>query len=206
MIILNDFLIDNIYRMTSFLRELSTLPQDTGAELTNIVRVDQNGYIKLHRYLSDNIERMNRDLHNRRAKGSVSGSTQSLLDLKRMMDRLSNLLAQLGRPTELSDFGLMHSRASNGINQQISDFMKRNTHRDISSISSSNFFYLGGTSIAGHPVFYLIARNVDPDYMDFELVVCHMLTVTLREKVSRVAVITHFSLFYDRYCRYWNLI
>jgi neurofibromin 1 len=202
MIILNDFLTDNIYRMTSFLRELSASPQDTGGgELTNIVRVDQNGYIKLHRYLSDNIERMNRDLHNRRAKGSASGSTQSLLDLKHMMDRLSNLLAQLGRPTELSDFGLMHSRTStNGINQQISDFMKRNTHRDISSISSSNFFYLGGTSIAGHPVFYLIARNVDPDYMDFELVVCHMLTVTLSGRLCRWAGITHL-FHYDRHRR-----
>ncbi|CAO3592087.1 unnamed protein product [Absidia cylindrospora] len=180
MIVLNDFLTNNIYRVTSFLREISALPkeQDT-EELSNTVRMDQNGYIRLHRYLSDNIERMSRDLSNRRAKNSTTGSTQSLLDLKRTMDRLSNLLAQLGRPSEISDFGVTHSRHSTNTSndQQFNDFMKRNAHRDMSSISASNFFYLGGTSKAGHPVFYLISRNIDTEYMDFELAVCHMLKV-----------------------------
>ncbi|CAO3589215.1 unnamed protein product [Absidia cylindrospora] len=181
MIVLNDFLTNNIYQVTSFLREISSLPKDLDVvEQCNTVRMDQNGYIRLHRYLSDNLERMSRDLSNRRVKTSISGSTQNLLDLKRTMDRLSNLLAQLGRPSEISDFGVTYYTRSSpniGNNQQVNEFMKRNAHRDIASISSSNFFYLGGTSKAGYPVFYLISRNVDAQYMDFELVVCHMLKV-----------------------------
>ncbi|KAI8328834.1 hypothetical protein BC941DRAFT_216115 [Chlamydoabsidia padenii] len=178
MIVLNDFLTNNIYRVTSFLRDIATLPPSTttsaSAPTTAAVRLDQNGYVRLHRYLFDNIDRMSRDLTNRRV-----GSTQSLLDLKRTMDRLSNLLAQLGRPSEVSDLGVTHSRGwvATHHNQQYNDFMKRNEHRDMSSISSSHFFYLGGTSKAGLPVFYLISRNIDNESMDFELVTCHMLKV-----------------------------
>ncbi|KAI8097774.1 uncharacterized protein BX664DRAFT_356981 [Halteromyces radiatus] len=180
MIVLNDFLTNNIYRVTSFLREISSLPKESdNEELCNTVRMDQNGYIRLHRYLSDNIERMSRDLSSRRAKNSSTGNTQSLLDLKRTMDRLSNLLAQLGQPSEISDYSVTHSRRSTNTvaDQQFNEFMKRNAHSDTSGVSSTNFFFLGGTSKAGHPVFYLISRNIDAEYMDFELATYYMLKV-----------------------------
>ncbi|CAO3639828.1 unnamed protein product [Cunninghamella echinulata] len=180
MIMLNDFLTNNIYRVTSFLREISSLPKDIiqEEERKNTVHLDQNGYIRLHRYLSENIERMTRDLSNRRSKSGATG-THSLLELKRTMDRLSNLLAQLGRPSEISDIGVTHSRyqSHGGSNQQFNEFMKRNAHRDLSAISAMNMFYLGGTSKAGHPVFYLISRNVDAENLDFELAICYMLRV-----------------------------
>lgn len=189
MIMLNDFLTNNIYRVTSFLREISSLPKDaipssSEEEKRNTVHLDQNGYIRLHRYLSENIERMTRDLSNRRSKSGGNGGTgatgtHSLLELKRTMDRLSNLLAQLGRPSEISDIGVTHSRyqSHSGNNQQFNEFMKRNAHRDLSAISAMNMFYLGGTSKAGHPVFYLISRNVDAENLDFELAICYMLRV-----------------------------
>lgn len=175
MIVLNDFLTNNIYRVTSFLRAIASLPPTSTTAVTtttaNGVRMDQNGYVRLHRYLFDNIDRMSRDLlTNRRTQSS-------LLDLKRTMDRLSNLLAQLGRPSEVSELGVTHSRLTYHHDQQFNDFMHRNAHRDMSSISSSHFFFLGGTSKAGFPVFYLISRNIDTEYMDFELATWHMLKV-----------------------------
>ncbi|KAI8068638.1 hypothetical protein BC940DRAFT_298677 [Gongronella butleri] len=182
MIVLNDFLTNNIYRVTSFLREISSppAPSDTDdEELPNTIYMDQNGYIRIHRYLSDNMERISRDLHSRRTRTNHNGSTQSLLEIKRTMDRMSNLLAQLGQPAEISDLGGTHSRhlVNSAKDQQLLEYMKRSAHRDFSPYSSSNFFYLGEKSRAGHPIFYLISRNVDAENMDFEVAICYILRV-----------------------------
>ncbi|KAF7721136.1 Ras GTPase activating protein ira2, partial [Apophysomyces ossiformis] len=178
MIVLNDFLTNNIYRVTSFLREISSLPNDNEPrDPPATMRMDQSGYGKLHRYLSDNLERMSRDLAGRRLKTATD--TQSLLEWKKTIDRLSNLLAQLGRPPELSQHEINYSRnyaVANG-NHHYSEFIRRNSHRDLTAISSQNVFFQGGVSKGGRPVFYVIARNVDAETCDFELLIYYMLRV-----------------------------
>ncbi|ORX55545.1 hypothetical protein DM01DRAFT_1366815 [Hesseltinella vesiculosa] len=179
MIVLNDFLTSNIYRVTSFLREISapsTSPSDTN-DSPNLIYMDQTGYIRIHRYLSENIERITHDLASRRSRSGSIAQSQSLLEVKRTMDRMSNLLAQLGQPAELSDMALTHTRGNTAKDQQLLEFMKRSAHRDFSAYSSSNFFYLGDKSRAGHPIFYLVSRNVDSENMDFEVATTYMLRV-----------------------------
>lgn len=180
MIVLNDFLTSNIYKVTHFLRSISTLPPENTNGITGTVRMDQSGYVRLHKYLSDNLERMSRDLTGRRVlKGSAS-DTQSLLGWKKTLDKLSNLLAQLGRPSEIPNSELTYARnyAIANSNHYYSEFMRRNGYRDLSVISSQNIFYLGGTSKGGRPVFYIICRTIDADEMDFELLVYYMLRVS----------------------------
>ncbi|KAI9486703.1 MAG: hypothetical protein EXX96DRAFT_550220 [Benjaminiella poitrasii] len=178
MIILNDFLTNNIYRVTNFLRAISTLPPDIQDDFTGNVCVDQAGYVKLHKYLSDNLERMSRDLTGRKRSSSHS-DTQALLRWKKTLDRLSNILAQLGRPSNVPSSELSYSRnyAFANSNHYYNEFMRRNEHRDLTDISSQNIFYLGGTSRGGRPVFYMICRAVDSEEMDFELLIYYMLRV-----------------------------
>jgi neurofibromin 1 len=179
MIALNDFLTSNIYRVTNFLRTISTLSTEDTQDVVGTLRMDQTGYVRLHKYLSDNLERMSRDLTGRKLKGT--GETQSLLGLKKTLDRLSTLLAQLGRPSDLpqSELSYIRSHAITNGNQYYSEFMRRNAHRDLSAISTLNMFYLGGNSKGGRPVFYMICRSINGEELDCELLVYYMLRVSL---------------------------
>jgi hypothetical protein len=188
MIVLNDFLTNNIYKVTSFLRSISSLPAEIPNEVAGGVRMDQTGYVRLHKYLSDNLERMSRELTGRKVMRGSFTDTQSLLRWKKTLDRLSNLLAQLGRPSDIPNSELTYTRnyAVANSNHYYSEFMRRNGYRDLSGISTLNIFYLGGNSRGGRPVFYLICRNLDADEMDFELLVYYMLRVSvLRDGITK---------------------
>lgn len=180
MIALNDFLISNIYRVTNFLRSISTLPAETPDQSFATVCMDQTGYVRLHKYLSDNLERMSRELTSRKVTMGSVADTQSLLRWKKTLDRLSNLLAQLGCPSDIVNSELTYTRnyAISNSNHYYSEFMRRNGHRDLSGISTRNIFYLGGNSRGGRPVFYMVCRSLDADEMDFELLVYYMLRVS----------------------------
>lgn len=202
MIVLNDFLTTNIYRVTNFLRQISTLPAEEASNLNGgSVGMDQCGYVRLHKYLSDNLERMSRDLTGRKNAKNFVPDTQSLLGLKKTLDRLSTLLAQLGRPSDIpnSELGFVRNYAIANSNHYYSEFMRRNGYRDLSAISGQNVFYLGGTSKGGRPVFYIICSCIDSDEMDFELLVYYMLRVSLMTSVMHsISNLVNFSyiLFY----------
>ncbi|KAG0178831.1 Ras GTPase activating protein ira2 [Apophysomyces sp. BC1021] len=180
MIVLNDFLTNNIYKVTSFLREISAVtpngkPNEMGA--SGQLQIGDKVYAKLHRNLADNLERMSRDLAGRKVKGS--NDTQALLERKKTLDQLSNLLAQLGRPADSSQQEPLLPRnyaISNG-NQFYNEFIRRNSHRDLTAISAMNIFYRGGVSRVGRPVFYMICRNVTGENFDYELLTYYMLRV-----------------------------
>ncbi|KAI8394136.1 uncharacterized protein BYT42DRAFT_553510 [Radiomyces spectabilis] len=178
MIVLNDFLTSKIYQVTRFLREISEVPplSDSKDEFA-AVRMDQKAYVRLHRYLSDNLDRMSRDLSSRKIK--TGDHTQVMLVWKRTLDKLSNLLAQLGRPPEIAqpEFTPSRNYAVANSNHIYSEFINRNSHRDLSRINSLNIFYQAGVSRGGRPVFYLISRNVPEEDFDFELLVYYMLRV-----------------------------
>lgn len=181
LISLNDFITSNLYRVASFLREISTVPDNDGKaaiEESRGVRMDNVAFTNLHRYMSDNLDKISRDLSVRRARSSAD--TQRLLEWKRIMDKLSNLLAQLGAPSEDTQNELHQARnyaLVNG-NNYYSEFMRRNKHRDLSCISSLNIFYQGGVSKGGRPVFYCIKRNIVGEDFDFELLIYYMLRVS----------------------------
>lgn len=187
LISLNDFITGNLYRVASFLREISVVP-DIDRENANEheqrnLQMDNTAFMNLHRYMSDNLDKISRDLCVRRARSSTD--TQKLLEWKRTMDKFSNLLAQLGAPCEIAQNELNTSRnyALVNSNNSYSEFMRRNKHRDLSSISSLNIFYQGGISRGGRPVFYIIPRNISGESFDFELLVYYMLRVSLLHKI-----------------------
>lgn len=187
LISLNDFITGNLYRVASFLREISVVPdidrENADEHEQRNLQMDNTAFMNLHRYMSDNLDKISRDLCVRRARSSTD--TQKLLEWKRTMDKFSNLLAQLGAPCEIAQNELNTSRnyALVNSNNSYSEFMRRNKHRDLSSISSLNIFYQGGISRGGRPVFYIIPRNISGESFDFELLVYYMLRVSLLHKI-----------------------
>ncbi|KAF7730429.1 Ras GTPase activating protein ira2 [Apophysomyces ossiformis] len=180
MIVLNDFLTNNIYKVTSFLREISAVtPAGKPCEMSTSgqLQIGDKVHAKLHRHLADNLERISRDLAGRKMKGS--NDTQTLLERKKTLDQLSNLLAQLGRPVEASQQEplLPRNYAISNNNQFYNEFIRRNSHRDLTAISTMNIFYRGGVSRVGRPVFYMICRNVTGENFDYELLTYYMLRV-----------------------------
>ena len=177
LISLNDFITNNLYRVASFLREISVVDKEDPEEFRG-VRMDDISSLHLHRYMSDNLDKISRDLSVRRARSSTD--TQKLLEWKRTMEKFSNLLAQLGPPKEIAQNELTATRnyAFVNNNNHYSEFMRRNKHRDISHLSSMSIFYHGGVSRGGRPVFYFIARHVLDEDFDFELLIYYMLRVS----------------------------
>lgn len=181
LISLNDFITANLYRVASFLREISSVPEGNLTTVKNDgarnIQMDTVSFKNLHRYLSDNLDKLSRDLSVRRARSSTD--TQKLLEWKRTMDKFSNLLAQLGAPCDIAQNELNTSRnyALVNSNNYYSEFVRRNKHRDLSALSSLNVFYQSGVSKEGRPVFYFISRNTEGNSLDYELLLYYMLRV-----------------------------
>ncbi|KAI8079304.1 hypothetical protein BDF21DRAFT_493917 [Thamnidium elegans] len=176
MIVLNDFLTSNIYKVASFLREIAKLPDKPATEEpVEVYQMNDKFYATLHRVLSENMERISRDVATRNVHRF--NETMALTRWKRNFDKFANLLAQLGRPPEVLPKDPMPSKSYvyAASNQLYADFMRRNSHRSVESIVSKNIFYEGGVSKAGRPVFYLIMRHINADNIDFELLVYHIL-------------------------------
>ncbi|OAD05753.1 hypothetical protein MUCCIDRAFT_137611, partial [Mucor lusitanicus CBS 277.49] len=199
MIVLNDFLTSNIYKVASFLREISKIPA-VDENAVPAVATTTTLYAMLHRVLADNIERMSREVASRRLGGGGDAQDQDAISAwKREFDKFANLLAQLGRPPEVPQKESVGTRSYvyAASNQLYADFMRRNSHRSVESIVSKNIFYEGGVSKAGRPVFYLIMRHINADNIDFELLIYHVLQ-TLERASNR-----HYELLIDltRFCR-----
>ncbi|KAI8975307.1 hypothetical protein BDF20DRAFT_914255 [Mycotypha africana] len=210
MIVLNDFLTNNIYKVTSFLREISYVKNPlmmngviAAADGTSSVDsfdtdkqsvsndydqafearpMEEKDYSCLHTVLFENMERISRELTTRRLRQFSDQDSATMW--KRQFDKFSNLMAQLGRPPEISrqEFNGLRSYTFAAANQLYAEFMRRNSHRSVESIVSKNIFYETGVSKLNRPVFYFIARNVVADSIDFELLVYYMLQAM--EKVS----------------------
>ncbi|KAI7862201.1 hypothetical protein BDF14DRAFT_1858538 [Spinellus fusiger] len=193
MIVLNDFLTSNIYKVTSFLRNISSVPVKCPPLEHRLV--EEKDYALLHRVLFDNMERMMRDVAARRQR--LFADQEAWTAWRRMFDKFSNLLAQLGRPPEITkqDFNVLRSYTFAASNQVYAEFMRRNSHRSVEMIISKNIVYEGGTSKAGRSVLYLIARNILNDSIDFELLVYYMLQIMERFANKTIEIVIDVTLF-----------
>jgi len=181
MIVLNDYLTTNIYRVTNFLRDISTCPSQSELQPTNVVssgKVDKNIHIKLHRLLFNNLERMSRYVATQSVRND-SGSGD-VFQLKKTFDSLSNLLFQFDKPAELpredSPVFKYHSPRPN--EHVYSDLIRRNENRSLEALLAKNIFYEGGASKAGRPVFYFIIRRMEVENVDYELLLYYMMKVS----------------------------
>ncbi|KAI8975358.1 hypothetical protein BDF20DRAFT_914298 [Mycotypha africana] len=196
MIVLNDFLTSNIYKVASFLREVSTVPDNSATDDSlEALQMNEKSYAMLHRVLYDNMERVSRDLSAKTHQ--YPEQPDSLSNLKRELDKFANLLAQLGRPPEVIQNEPIAAQGNiyAASNQLYADFMRRNSRRNVEAVTSKNIFYEGGVSRAGRPVFYLILRHVNADNIDFELLIYHVLQTLERAANRQYELLIDFTRF-----------
>ncbi|KAI9282283.1 hypothetical protein BY458DRAFT_429071 [Sporodiniella umbellata] len=177
MIGLNDFLSTNIYRVASFLREISKLPEHPkeSAESHSVpYEMNEKNYAMLHYLLAENIENISKEVS---ARGlNNSHDREYLSKWKREFDRFANILAQLGRPPKISNKDTPSAKKIIYTNSSkfYTDFMKKNSQKNVDSLVSSNIIYEGGVSKAGRRIVYMIMRNIEVDKLDLELLIYHM--------------------------------
>ncbi|CAG8637906.1 2796_t:CDS:10, partial [Cetraspora pellucida] len=183
---LNDFIVENISKMNAYLERISQLPISTPTSELNSIdapprRLDDVDRRMLHKLLHDNLDKMYKELQNRRSKSFGQPNDElaqaTALANQATLDRIATLLAQLGLPMESQkkeSFNVsVQSFAPN--NHFFLEFMKRNALKSTESIINKNIFYEGGLSLQRRPVFYYIARRLDVEATDIELLTYHVL-------------------------------
>ncbi|CAG8508989.1 2177_t:CDS:10 [Funneliformis mosseae] len=207
MIVLNNFLNENIVNVTTFLEEISKLPPThsfadvPAGDNVNVRRLEDSERKALHRHLIENQEKMAKDLQTRRVKSinPASAPANIMLDQaqanKKTWDKISTLLAQLGPPAEsqmkeFSNIGTNHFETNN---QLFKEFMIRHKNRSIESIVSKRVFYDGGISKEKRRVFYLILRRLDAEATDMELLMYHAIEPAMGKPYELLVDLTMFG-------------
>ncbi|KAG0747979.1 hypothetical protein G6F62_000155 [Rhizopus arrhizus] len=194
MIALNDFLTDNIYKVATFLREMSTCC-DSADSIVEDYKLNDEDYIRLHHVLTDNMEHLSKDLATRRYKHIHD--LETLTALKREFDRFANILAQLGRPPQMPKKKSVTSKdyVYAASNQLYANFMRRNSDRGVESSGLKNVFYEGSVSKSARTVFYLIMRHIQVDSIDLELLVYHIIRTLEANTNGPFEILIDFTLF-----------
>jgi neurofibromin 1 len=158
---LNDFLTQNIYRVTTFLREISvsvfphsqsrfadseqvcdeefTMPNELDA-------FDFSSCVALHRFLFDNWDHVRQKIVARQKKGVAQGAHHSLQG-RLLSETLRNLTSNLGPPpTDVSWNRPSVSMNSPPLYSRFQHFMLQNAGRSMENIISSQAVYDGGES------------------------------------------------------------
>ncbi|KAI8141679.1 hypothetical protein BJV82DRAFT_714889 [Fennellomyces sp. T-0311] len=205
---LNDLLTRNIYRVTRFLREMSRKPPSTSeADAENEFAgepLNSSDYTLLHNVLFDTIHTMTRrlyakDIPVRYATTAVNHSILANMILRGQIECISNLLAHLGNPPDMSkkrssDFCL-RGRPLDYANQEYIDFMRRNSDRYVDDIMAKKIIYEAGTSKVGRPVLYVIFRRINSQETDFESMLYLLLRTMELLSVEPFEIVMDFTMY-----------
>ncbi|KAI8078788.1 uncharacterized protein BX664DRAFT_367193 [Halteromyces radiatus] len=183
MVILNDFVTENMYRVTSYLRTMSSVVDNDNNNNNNNNNASENDvgisppmsdtdYRLLHSVLAKNFEDIQRDLAAK--KILMFQNQESMAAWKDYMEDFSKVLVQLGPPSDTkrsnTRFNLQQRQVYSSEDQQYSAFMRKHSNTNTNMIASTNICYLGGRSISGHNIIYFIFRRLNVNEMDMELV------------------------------------
>ncbi|KAJ3221156.1 Ras GTPase activating protein ira2, partial [Clydaea vesicula] len=190
---LNDVLRENIVRVHSYLREVSTIPSDhlqfRSPPVNN--KIEEVEFMRLHRYLTLNLDKMERIL----VGGSKieSDDQKNVLPRKKLFAQLSTLLARLGSPPDLqkiesslqsksiasdsSTKGIISALTTgNSKSQFYTDFLTKVENRSgymkyVGNLRNRKVFFEEGVSKERRPVLYYICRRVLPGSLDIDIFV-----------------------------------
>ncbi|KAL7276775.1 Ras GTPase activating protein ira2 [Rhizina undulata] len=185
MIPLNDFLTQNIYQVTAFLREISNPPK-TPEPIVAQESFDFGSSVALHRFLYDHWETVRQKLlFQEKTKQGRQNGDKSCADgpseLQQSITRFSALVATLGAPP--LDISLGRPQISGSIQPAYSryqHFMLRNSGRSVESILSARIVYDSGENKDGMPVICLVLRNIDIAAVDPDLLAYCYLKIASR--------------------------
>jgi neurofibromin 1 len=143
---LNDFLTQNIYRVTTFLREISVSPEKTDPPSTN-ESFDFGSCVALHRFLYDHWDQVRQRLASQERRDFVRSPAEISRMRSPVLEPLRNLISHLGPPALAVTWNRpLISANSPPAYSRFQNFMLRNAFRSTESFVTARAVYDGGES------------------------------------------------------------
>lgn len=143
---LNDFLTQNIYRVTTFLREISVSPEKTDPPSTN-ESFDFGSCVALHRFLYDHWDQVRQRLASQERRDFVRTPAEISRMRSPVLEPLRNLISHLGPPALAVTWNRpLISANSPSAYSRFQNFMLRNAFRSTESFVTARAVYDGGES------------------------------------------------------------
>ncbi|KAL2265612.1 hypothetical protein VTJ83DRAFT_6712 [Remersonia thermophila] len=171
------FLTENIYRVTSFLREISGPPPLLNDEKGE--SFDFGSCVALHRFLYEHWDHVRQQLASKESKDRkdlVRSPAEVTRSRSPVLEPLRNLITNLGppplavtwnRPQIVTNSPPSYSR--------FQDFMLRNAFRGTESFLTARAVYDGGESKDGLSIICIILRYIDGETIDYDtLIFCYL--------------------------------
>lgn len=172
---LNDFLTQNIYRVTTFLREISVPPEALDPPSTN-ESFDFGSCVALHRFLYDHWDQVRQRLISRERRDFVRSPADVSRGRSPVLEPLRNLITNLGPPPLAVTWNRPQISANSPpAYSRFQNFMLRNAFRSTESFVTARAVYDGGESKDGLSIICVILRNIDAESIDYDtLIYCYL--------------------------------
>ncbi|XP_071946540.1 neurofibromin-like [Antedon mediterranea] len=165
----NDFLKEKFDEGRQFFMKIASDCKSGGCMSPTVSFITEVNIYSLHRLLWLNQEKMGDFLTSSRDHRAVG---------RRPFDKLITLLAYLGPPEHGKvTLDTQFSGDLRGLGELMA---KRGNSQELEKLRTMKIFYQAGTSMAGNPVFYYIARRYKSGQVDPDHLLCHVMN-TLKE-------------------------
>ncbi|KAI0403526.1 GTPase [Xylaria palmicola] len=178
---LNGFLAENIYEVTTFLRQISVLPDSSDASPAELESFDFGSCVVLHRFLYEHRDNVRQRLMSQERREQIRTPSELSRGRASALELLPALTTTLGPPS----LAITWNRPQISTNylptySRFQHFMLRNAFRDTGSLMGSRAIYDGGETKDGLSVIFIILRHIDRESVDFDALVFAYLKLASR--------------------------
>lgn len=178
---LNDFLTKNIYRVTTFLREISVEPE-TMERPNSDESFDFGSCVSLHRILYDHWDQVRQRLSSIERRDLVRSPGDTSRGRPNLLEPLRSLIMNLGPPPLAVTWNRpMISANLPPVYSRFQDFMLRNAFRGVESSSTPPpAVYDAGMSRDGISMICILLRYIDTESADIDAYLYYYLKIASR--------------------------
>ncbi|KAH0511460.1 Neurofibromin [Microtus ochrogaster] len=164
----NDFVKSNFDLARRFFLDIASDCPTSDAVNHSLSFISDGNVLALHRLLWNNQEKIGQYLSSNRDHKAVG---------RRPFDKMATLLAYLG-PPEHKPVADTHWSSLNLTSSKFEEFMTRHQvheKEEFKALKTLSIFYQAGTSKAGNPIFYYVARRFKTGQINGDLLIYHVL-------------------------------
>ncbi|KAF6095771.1 neurofibromin 1 [Phyllostomus discolor] len=164
----NDFVKSNFDAARRFFLDIASDCPTSDAVNHSLSFISDGNVLALHRLLWNNQEKIGQYLSSNRDHKAVG---------RRPFDKMATLLAYLG-PPEHKPVADTHWSSLNLTSSKFEEFMTRHQvheKEEFKALKTLSIFYQAGTSKAGNPIFYYVARRFKTGQINGDLLIYHVL-------------------------------
>ncbi|KAI0397175.1 GTPase [Xylariaceae sp. FL0594] len=178
---LNGFLAENIYKMTTFLREISAPPEALEASPAGGESFDFGSCVILHRFLYEHWDHVKHRLISQERRDQIRTPIEMSRSRAPVAEQLRTLITTLGPPS----LAVTWNRPQISANlfttySRFQHFMLRNAFRDSDFYVMSRIIYDGGETNDGLSVICIILRHIDQESGDYDALLFAFLKIASR--------------------------